>query len=87
VLRKSHGLVTRELKSSFRCHGPFNFPVIYSPFHAAMEIMTSRMLINLYKAHKRTENSSLTGGMVIQPMQFVSFEGEEFENNETNTRF
>ncbi|TFK42186.1 hypothetical protein BDQ12DRAFT_598906 [Crucibulum laeve] len=31
----------------------------YSPFHAAMEIMTSRMLINLYKAAAQTEKESV----------------------------
>jgi len=87
VLRKSLGLVTRELKSPFQCSGPFYIPVLYSPFHAAMEIMTSRMLINLYKAHRRTENSSVAEATVVQPMRFVSFEGEDFGNNESNTRF
>jgi len=87
VLRKSHGLVTRELKSPFSCSGPLYFPVLYSPFHAAMEIMTSRMLINLYKAYKGTVNTSLTGATVVQPMRFVSSEGEEFGHDEANTRF
>jgi hypothetical protein len=87
VLRKSHGLVTRELESPFQCSGPFYFPVLYSPFYAAMEIMTSRMLINLYGAHKRTVDFSLTGATVVQPMEFVSSEGEEFGHNEADTRF
>lgn len=59
----------------------------YSPFHAAMEIMTSRMLINLYKAHRRTDNFSLTTTTVVPPIRFVSFEGEESRNNELDSRF
>jgi len=59
----------------------------YSPFHAAMEIMTSRMLINLYKAYRGTTDFSLTGA--IQPVRFVSSEGEELGHSEfeANTRF
>jgi len=57
--------------------------VLDSPFHAAMEIMTSRMLINIYGAHKRTVDSSLPGATIVQPMQFVSPEGEEFRHNES----
>ena len=51
-----------------------------------MEIMTSRMLINLYKAHRRAENVSLTEATVVQPIRFVSFEDEE-GYSESNIRF
>ena len=50
-----------------------------------MEIMTSRMLINLYKAHKGTVNTSL-GATAVQPIKFVSRESEEFGHEEVNTR-
>ena len=59
--------------------------MLHSPFHAAMEIMTSRMLINLYKAHRGTADFSLTG--VVQPMRFISSEGVELGHSEANTRF
>lgn len=37
-------------KGYHSCHGPDFYHL--SPFHAAMEIMTSRMIINLYKVAK-----------------------------------
>jgi len=43
----------------------------YSPFHAAMEIMTSRMLLNLYKAHNQGKNASMSNTLT-SPMQFVA---------------
>jgi len=62
--------------------------MLYSPFHAAMEIMTSRMLINLYKAHRQAENVSLAEATVVQSMQFISpVEGEEGRYSESNTHF
>jgi len=35
-----------------------------------MEIMTSRMLINLYKAHEGTKHFSLSNSIVEDPIQF-----------------
>jgi hypothetical protein len=45
--------------------------VFHSPFHAAMEIMTSRMLLNLYKAHNQGKNASMSNTLT-SPMQFVA---------------
>jgi len=58
----------------------------YAPFHAAMEIMTSRMLINLYKAHSRAEKFVSTG---VVPTLFVasrSFEDEENGQDGSSSR-
>lgn len=59
----------------------------YSPFHAAMEIMTSRMLINLYKAHERTKGFSIPKSTVEVPIQFRvdtgSTRSEEYGVNES----
>ena len=51
-----------------------------------MEIMTSRMLLNLYKAHNRGHDSSLSSTLT-SPMQFITPVGpkdEEYELDESN---